>query len=43
MLLLQGAAGPDAEAYRILRANIELKREMYKASTIAVTSAEDTE
>lgn len=39
VLLLQGAAGPDAEAYRILRANIELKREMYKASTFAVTSA----
>lgn len=39
VLLLQGGSGPDAEAYRILRANVELKREMYKASTIAVTSA----
>lgn len=39
VLLLQGADSPDAEAYRILRANVELKREMYKASTFAVTSA----
>lgn len=39
VLLLQGSESPDAEAYRILRANVELKREMYKASTFAVTSA----
>lgn len=39
VLLLQGEDSPDAEAYRILRANVELKREMYKASTFAVTSA----
>lgn len=39
VLLLQGAGSPDAEAYRILRANVELKREMYKASTFAVASA----
>ncbi len=39
VLMLQGGNGPDAEAYRILRANVELKREMYKASTFAVTSA----
>ncbi len=39
VLMLQNEESPDAEAYRILRANVELKREMYKASTFAVTSA----
>ena len=39
VLMLQEGNGPDAEAYRILRANIELKREIYKATTFAVTSA----
>ena len=39
VLLLQSEESPDAEAYRILRANIELKRELFKASTFAVTSA----
>lgn len=39
VLLLQGSESPDAEAYRILRANIELKKDVYKASTFAVTSA----
>lgn len=39
VLLLQGGEGPDSEAYRILRANVELKRELFKASTFAVTSA----
>lgn len=39
VLMLQKEESPDAEAYRILRANVELKREMYKASTFAVTSA----
>lgn len=39
VLLLQKSESPDAEAYRILRANVELKRELYKASTFAVTSA----
>lgn len=39
VLMLQKDDSPDAEAYRILRANVELKRELYKASTFAVTSA----
>ena len=39
LLILQGGDSPDAEAYRILRTNIELKREMFRASTIAVVSA----
>ena len=39
VLLLQGDSGPDSEAYRILRTNIELKKDLFKASTFAVTSA----
>lgn len=39
LLILQGGDSPDAEAYRILRTNIELKREMARATTIAVVSA----
>ncbi len=39
LLILQGGDSPDAEAYRILRTNIELKREMTRATTIAVVSA----
>lgn len=39
VLLLQGDSGPDSEAYRILRTNIELKRDLFKASIFAVTSA----
>ncbi len=39
LLILQGGDSPDAEAYRILRTNIELKREQYRATTIAVVSA----
>ncbi len=39
VLMLQNEESPDAEAYRILRANVELKRELYKASIFAVTSA----
>lgn len=39
VLLLQGGDGPDSEAYRILRTNIELKRDLLNASTFAVTSA----
>ena len=30
---------PDAEAYRILRTNIQLKRDLYKAKTFTVVSA----
>lgn len=39
LLLLQDGNSPDAEAYRILRTNIELKRSLYKATTFAVVSA----
>ncbi len=39
LLILQDGDSPDAEAYRILRTNIELKRELYRATTIAVVSA----
>ncbi len=39
LLILQGGDSPDAEAYRILRTNIELKRDLYKATTFAVVSA----
>ncbi len=39
LLMLQGSNGPDAEAYRILRTNIELKRSIFKATTFAVVSS----
>ena len=39
LLALQGGNSPDAEAYRILRTNIELKRALFKARTFAVVSA----
>lgn len=39
LLILQGGESPDAEAYRILRTNIELKKDLYKATTLAVISA----
>ncbi len=39
LLMLQGSNGPDAEAYRILRTNIELKRSLFKATTIAMVSS----
>lgn len=39
LLVLQGGNSPDAEAYRILRTNIELKKALYKARTFAVVSA----
>ncbi len=39
LLLLQGGNGPDAEAYRILRTNIELKRTLFKATTFAIVSS----
>lgn len=39
LLILQDGDSPDAEAYRILRTNIELKRELYRATTIAIVSA----
>lgn len=39
LLALQGGNTPDAEAYRILRTNVELKRSLYSAKTFAVVSA----
>lgn len=39
LLILQGGDSPDAEAYRILRTNIELKKALFKATTFAVVSA----
>lgn len=39
LLILQGEESPDAEAYRILRTNIELKKDLFKATTFAVVSA----
>ncbi len=39
LLMLQGGDSPDAEAYRILRTNIELKRTLFKATTFVVVSS----
>ncbi len=39
LLIKQGGNGPDAEAYRILRTNIELKKNLFKATTFAVVSS----
>ncbi len=39
VLIRQGGTGPDAEAYRILRTNIELKKALFKATTFAVVSS----
>ncbi len=39
VLMLQGSNGPDAEAYRILRTNIELKRALFKATTFVMVSS----
>ena len=39
LLILQGNSSPDAEAYRILRTNIELKKSLYKATTFAMVSS----
>ena len=39
LLIMQGDDSPDAEAYRILRTNIELKKDLFKATSIAVVSA----
>lgn len=39
LLMLQEGNNPDAEAYRILRTNVELKKSLYKARTLAVVSA----
>lgn len=39
LLSLQETMSPDAEAYRILRTNIELKKALFKARTFAIVSA----
>lgn len=39
LLALTGGDSPDAEAYRILRTNVELKKSLFKARTFAVVSA----
>lgn len=39
LLALTEGESPDAEAYRILRTNIELKKSLYKSTTYAVVSA----
>lgn len=39
LLIMQGDDSPDAEAYRILRTNIELKKDLFKATSIVVVSA----
>lgn len=39
LLMLQDGNSPDAEAYRILRTNVELKKSLYKARTLSVVSA----
>lgn len=39
LLLLQDGNSPDAEAYRILRTNVELKRSLFKATTFTIVSA----
>lgn len=39
LLALEDDSNPDAEAYRILRTNIQLKRDLYNAKTFAVVSA----
>lgn len=39
LMILQDGDSPDAEAYRILRTNIELRRSLYNSTIYAVTSA----
>ncbi len=39
LFLVQGGNSPDAEAYRILRTNIELKKSLFKSSVYAVVSS----
>lgn len=43
LLILQGGNSPDAEAYRILRTNIELKKALFKSKVYAVVSANAAE
>ncbi len=39
LFLVQGGNSPDAEAYRILRTNIELKKSLFKSSVYCVVSS----
>lgn len=39
LLALSDGESPDAEAYRILRTNLELKKSLYKAKSFAIVSA----
>lgn len=39
LLALSDGDSPDAEAYRILRTNLELKKSLYKAKSFAIVSA----
>ncbi len=39
LMILQEGDSPDAEAYRILRTNIELRRSLYNSNIYTVTSA----
>lgn len=43
LLILQGGDSPDAEAYRILRTNVELKKALFKSKVYAVVSANAAE
>lgn len=43
LLILQGGNSPDAEAYRILRTNIELKKTVFKSTVYTVVSANAAE
>lgn len=43
LLILQGGNSPDAEAYRILRTNIELKKALFKSTVYTVVSANAAE
>ncbi len=39
LFIVQGGDSPDAEAYRILRTNIELKKSLFKSSVYSVVSS----
>lgn len=43
LLILQGGNSPDAEAYRILRTNIELKKAVFKSTVYTIVSANAAE
>lgn len=43
LLILQGGNSPDAEAYRILRTNIELKKNLFKSTVYTIVSANAAE